>query len=219
MKPLYLLLPALALGCTGMVNSSGGSDGTNDSPGSTIGAGSASSAGSASGSSPGAVTGTEVMTQPTWRLTNAEYVNSVRDLLGITLTTPLDPDGAAAGFSAGLQAGDATVQAYHSAAMEASAQSAALLKLVPCDAATITASPADCAAKGGLVLRVPQCELPHACAFARKHRYATFRSHALVYRAIVDPHRQLGGTVARPLVPVVDGQPSCLRLRRRRCGE
>jgi hypothetical protein len=37
------------------------------------------------------------------------------------------------------------VQAYHSAAIEAGAQSAALLKLVPCTQAQITATPADCA--------------------------------------------------------------------------
>jgi hypothetical protein len=87
------------------------------------------------------------MTEQSWRLSNAEYANTVHDLLGIDVTTPLDPDGAAAGFNAGIQAGDATVLAYHSAAIEAATQNAALLKLVPCTQAQITATPADCAAK------------------------------------------------------------------------
>jgi hypothetical protein len=156
-----------ALGCTGAVtgnsdngsgsaatgngSSSGGLGSANGGQGSsTGGAGSTVPNAGASGTGQqmmGPVTGSEINTEPTWRLSNAEYVNSVHDLLGITLTTPLDPDGAAAGFSAGLVAGDATVRAYHAAAIEASGQTAALLKLVPCDAATITATPAVCAGK------------------------------------------------------------------------
>ncbi|HWZ91115.1 MAG TPA: DUF1588 domain-containing protein [Polyangiaceae bacterium] len=139
-------MPALALGCTGLVTASGGSsDGSSSANGTGSNTGTGASTGDGTGAAPG--TGTEVVAEQTWRLTNAEYANTVRDLLGINVTTPLDPDGAAAGFNAGLQAGDATVQAYHSAAIEAGAQSAALLKLVPCAAADITATPADCAAK------------------------------------------------------------------------
>ncbi|HTA91663.1 MAG TPA: DUF1588 domain-containing protein [Polyangiaceae bacterium] len=142
-KPLYVLVPSLALGaCTGMVTNPSGSNGTSNGTGTSSGVGA-----TGSGASSDPVTGSQVMTEPTWRLTNAEYANTVHDLLGIDLTTPLDPDGASAGFNAGLQAGDATVQAYHSAAIEASSQSAALLKLVPCDQATITSNPADCAGK------------------------------------------------------------------------
>lgn len=149
--PLFAFLPMIALAaCTGMVggsDSNGGPTGSGASPGSggsgagaTVGAGSSNS-GSSTGS------GSEVMVEQTWRLSNNEYANTVHDLLGIDVTTPLDPDGAAAGFSAGLQAGDATVQAYHAAAIEAGSNSAALLKLVPCTAAQITATPADCAGK------------------------------------------------------------------------
>jgi hypothetical protein len=94
-----------------------------------------------------APTGSEVVSEPSWRLTNAEYANTVQDLFGIQVTTPLDPDGASAGYTAGLSAGDAAVAAYHSAALFVSAQTAALLKSVPCDASALAATPADCAAK------------------------------------------------------------------------
>ena len=170
MKSQYLWLSVAALGCAGVLGCTGLITGTSDNngnpngSGSTTGSGNNTGTGSTGGSAmpggggtstgglgstggDGQVTGSEINSQPTWRLTNAEYANSVRDLLGVTVTTPLDPDGAAAGFSVGLNAGDATVRAYHSAAMEAGAQTAALLKAVPCDAAAITANPADCAAK------------------------------------------------------------------------
>ncbi|HEY4103821.1 MAG TPA: DUF1587 domain-containing protein, partial [Polyangiaceae bacterium] len=137
------MLPALALSaCTGMLGSASG--GANDGTGSRS---NGSGNGSGNSSGPGAIVGSEVMNEQSWRLSNAEYVNTVHDLLGITVTTPLDPDGATAGFNAGLQAGDATVQAYHSAAIEVSSQIAALLKLVPCDSGQLTSTPADCAGK------------------------------------------------------------------------
>ncbi len=147
-KPLFALVPAVALAaCTGMVGGSNGS-GDDTSVGSSSSTGGSSSVGSGPGSSgSGAITGAEVMAEQSWRLTNNEYANTVRDLLGIDMTTPLDPDGAAAGFNAGLAAGDATVQAYHSAAIEAGSNATALLKLVPCTAAQITSTPADCAGK------------------------------------------------------------------------
>ncbi len=159
---LWLSLAALscagALGCTGSISgtsdmnnngtgANGGAINNGTGGGSVPGGGATSSGGLSSTGGGSAVTGSEITSQPTWRLTNAEFTNSVHDLLGITLTTPLDPDGAAAGFNVGLNAGDATVRAYHSAAIEAGAQSAALLKAVPCDAAAITANPTDCAAK------------------------------------------------------------------------
>ncbi|HXK20633.1 MAG TPA: DUF1592 domain-containing protein [Polyangiaceae bacterium] len=90
--------------------------------------------------------GSPIQAAPTWRLTNLEYTHSVKDLLGVDVTTPLDPDGAAAGYRVGLVAGDATVQAYYAAGIEAAAD-ADVAKLAPCDAAAITAGGADCAAK------------------------------------------------------------------------
>ena len=60
-----------------------------------------------------------------WRLTNAEYANTVRDLLGLDATTPLDPDGPSGGFNAGLVAGDAAVRAYHSSAVALATQAVA----------------------------------------------------------------------------------------------
>jgi len=144
-----LWISVFALGCTGTIGWPGGSDGPNGA-GSGSGAnnpGGGSTTGNGGGGSNGPVTGSEVMVEPSWRLTNAEYVNSVKDLLGVEITSPLDPDASAAGFSAGLVAGDSTVAAYHTAAMQASAQTAALTKLVPCDQAAITATPADCAGK------------------------------------------------------------------------
>ena len=159
MKSLYVWASVLALGCTGAVgnpsngNPGGGSSGAGSFPGggsagvgNGAGSGGASGAAGASGSA-GAPTGAEIMTQPSWRLTNTEYKNTVHDLFGIDATTPLDPDGAAAGFSAGLVAGDATVAAYRGSAIQVASQSAALLTKVPCDQAAITANPTDCATK------------------------------------------------------------------------
>ena len=156
MKSVYLAASLFALGCTGAVggnndlanggagpNPGGGNSGLGNTAGTNPGGG----ASGASGAGSGAPVGAEVMAHPSWRLTNAEYKNTIRDLLGIEVTVPLDPDGAAAGFSAGLAAGDATVRSYHSAAIQAASNTAAILKLVPCDAAAITATPADCAAK------------------------------------------------------------------------
>lgn len=92
-------------------------------------------------------TGSPIQAAPTWRLTNLEYQNSVRDLLqGVEVKTPLDPDGAIAGYKVGQVAGDATVTAYRDAAIEAAA-AANLAKLVPCDTAAQAAMPADCAGK------------------------------------------------------------------------
>jgi hypothetical protein len=164
MKSLYLWLSVFALGCTGSVaNPSAGAGGNSSLPGGGS-SGSSFPGGGASGDGANAGTGAnnagnagasgnagapaaEVTAQPSWRLTNAEYKNTVHDLFGIDATAPLDPDGAAAGFSAGLEAGDATVAAYHQAAIQVGSQSAALLSKVPCDQAAITANPADCAAK------------------------------------------------------------------------
>jgi hypothetical protein len=89
-----------------------------------------------------------VIVQPTWRLTNIEYANTVHDLLGFTPTVPLDPDGAAGGFSAGLGAGDASVIAYHASAIDIAAKAAANLQtLVGCAATTTGAAATTCASK------------------------------------------------------------------------
>lgn len=138
-----------ATGCTGLIGGEQGRSGP-DGPGASAGAsnaggsgpGTAGSGNLAGGQNPDA--GSPIQAAPTWRLTNREYVSSVRDLLGVTVTTPLDPDGAAAGYRAGLAAGDRTVEAYYTAAVEAAA-SADLLALVPCDAAAVAATPSACA--------------------------------------------------------------------------
>lgn len=155
---LYAWLCALTLGCTGAVaspgvgnNASGGMGTVGGATANGTAATSASTTGgmgaAGTGATSGQPTGSEVTEEPTWRLTNTEYTNTLRDLLGIDVTTPLDPDGAAAGYTAGLGAGDAAVSGYHAAALSVSSQTAQLLKLVPCDASTIVATPADCAAK------------------------------------------------------------------------
>jgi hypothetical protein len=93
--------------------------------------------------------GTTLVPQQTWRLTNVEYGNSVHDLLGVpgALSVPLDPDGASGGFNAGLGAADATVEAYHAAAIELAGEAMAnVASFIPCTPAAITATPAMCAA-------------------------------------------------------------------------
>jgi len=161
MKALHTWLPALVLacaGCTGVAgggngdgvggaDSSAGSPGTGGLASSTAGnAGVGNGAGAGSGGA-GSQGGPVLQVAPTWRLTNAEYANTVQTLLGFTPSAPLDPDGARAGFSAGLVASDATVIAYHSAAIEIAAKAAAMPSVVPCDATAISATPALCASK------------------------------------------------------------------------
>ncbi|HVZ75008.1 MAG TPA: DUF1592 domain-containing protein [Polyangia bacterium] len=161
-----------SIGCTGSVGSNGsgggagtggglgqsnggsGSAGTNGSGGTTsAGNGGSNATGGSTGSTPDntpPLPGTSVVPQPTWRLTNVEYGNSVHDLLGLStgLTVPLDPDGASGGYNAGLGAGDATIEAYHAAAVEIASQAMAnVATLVPCTSAQITSMPAMCAAK------------------------------------------------------------------------
>jgi len=95
----------------------------------------------------GGVGTSPVIVQPTWRLTNLEYANTVHDLLGLTPTVPLDPDGAAGGFSAGLGAGDASVLAYHTSAIDIATKAVAMPSLVPCAATVTGAAATTCAAK------------------------------------------------------------------------
>lgn len=162
--PVFVGVPVLTFtlsGCHGVLggDAPGGTGATN--PDQTTGgsAGNGGSGGSAMvgmGGTNGGSGGTDPMgnpdpgspiqAAPTWRLTNREYARSVHDLLGVDVTTPLDPDGAVAGYRAGLVAGDATVSAYYDAAIQA-AEAVDLRALVPCDAAAITATPAECAGK------------------------------------------------------------------------
>jgi hypothetical protein len=104
-------------------------------------------AGTVSSNTP--IPGTTLVPEQTWRLTNAEYGNSVNDLLGLSdaLTIPLDPDGASGGYNVGLVASQATVEAYHAAAVQLAAEAVTkdLATLVPCTAAQITAMPGTCA--------------------------------------------------------------------------
>jgi hypothetical protein len=89
-----------------------------------------------------------VIVQPTWRLTNIEYANTVHDLLGFTPTVPLDPDGAAGGFSAGLGAGDASVIAYHASAIDIAAKAITNVQtLTGCAATSTGAAATTCASK------------------------------------------------------------------------
>ncbi|HVY25948.1 MAG TPA: DUF1592 domain-containing protein [Polyangiaceae bacterium] len=155
---LCLGIPALALGlglgaCTGMLDGPAG--GSMSGPNGNTAGSSSSSAGSAAtggtslgtgGATGNPDTSSPIQAAPTWRLTNLEYKNSVNDLFGVTAATPLDPDGAMAGYRAGLVAGDATVQAYYDSAV-AVAAAVDVQVLAPCDAAAVMAGGADCAAK------------------------------------------------------------------------
>src|SRR6188768_3438414 len=128
--PFCLGMPALSLSlsaCTGVLGGPGGNNGQGSSSGNN--AGNSATGGSANGNAGSGIsagagqnpdTGSPIQAAPTWRLTNREYVSSVQDLLqGVHVTTPLDPDGAMAGYKVGQVAGDATVEAYHAAAIEA----------------------------------------------------------------------------------------------------
>ncbi|HXK19204.1 MAG TPA: DUF1592 domain-containing protein [Polyangiaceae bacterium] len=161
-------VPALVFGlglsaCTGILGGAGGNQGTSGPGGSS--AGSSATGGSASTTAGGGNTatagstasnggaaagnpdpGSPIQAAPTWRLTNLEYASTVKDLLGVAATTPLDPDGAMAGYRVGLVAGDATVQAYYDAAV-AVAAAVNVQQLAPCDAAAAAAGGADCGAK------------------------------------------------------------------------
>lgn len=155
--PFCLGISALSLSlsaCTSAGGPSGGNNGQGSGSGNN--AGSSATGGSANGTAGNGTSagagqnpdsGSPIQAAPTWRLTNREYVSSVQDLLqGVQVSTPLDPDGAMAGYKVGQVAGDATVAAYYAAAIAAAA-AADLTKLVPCDAAAIAATPADCAGK------------------------------------------------------------------------
>jgi hypothetical protein len=146
-RPIAALALVVACGgCTGLIEATGTGSGANGDP-SRPGSGGASTGGTSSGGSgaTGAL-GSTVAVEPAWRLTNAEYDNTVRDLLGLSPSVPLDPDGATAGFNTGLGAGDAAVRAYYASAIALAEQAAALPELVPCDAAAISATPDTCAA-------------------------------------------------------------------------
>jgi hypothetical protein len=159
-RQLGLDLPLLSLGlslslsaCTGVLDGASGGPGKGpggNTAGTSANGGSSSAAGGSaatSGGSPGNPDlSSPIQAAPTFRLTNLEYKNTVKDLFGIAVTTPLDPDGAMAGYRAGLVAGDATVEAYYAAAVSVGA-AVNVQQLAPCDAAAVTAGGTDCAAK------------------------------------------------------------------------
>jgi hypothetical protein len=84
--------------------------------------------------------GNPVVAQPLWRLANAEYSNTLHDLLSIDPTTipPLDPDAPSGGFRVGGPVSAGTSRAYHDAAVyiasQAVANMPALLASVGCAA-------------------------------------------------------------------------------------
>ncbi|HET6285103.1 MAG TPA: DUF1588 domain-containing protein, partial [Polyangia bacterium] len=76
-----------------------------------------------------------VQVEPLRRLTNAQYANTVRDLLGasVKLTTPLDPDSSSGGFRVGGSASEAASRTYRAAAIELAGQAITQLpQLLPC---------------------------------------------------------------------------------------
>ncbi|HEX4404332.1 MAG TPA: DUF1592 domain-containing protein [Polyangia bacterium] len=128
------------IGCNGAIGVPGsGSPGGGDSTGTNTGSGgtgngaagtSAGAAGTSVGSagSTGAAgvvapPGSALQWQPVLRLADYEYTNSARDLLGIQVNVPLEPDApSTGGFRIGGPAGDNTVSVYHSAAINLAAQ-------------------------------------------------------------------------------------------------
>jgi hypothetical protein len=160
-----LALVVATLGCNGAIGGSnnpgvtGSGTGTAGSTGTGTGTGTGGSGISGTGTGVGGATGTgtgiggstgaggsgvvtlpgsALQSQPTWRLTTAEYSNSLRDLLGMPASVQLDPDSSSdGGYWVGGQASDNSVRAYHSAAIElatAGVSPANLLRLVPCSA-------------------------------------------------------------------------------------
>jgi hypothetical protein len=148
-----LALLLVTIGCNGSV---GGND-----PGVTPGAGGSGSAGNTGSGNAGSAPGTggtsvgsggsgaagmgpvtlpnsALQSAPTWRLTNAEYSNSIRDLTGVPVSAALDPDSSSdGGFAVGGQASDNSVRTYHSATITIAANAVSatnLPKLVPCSA-------------------------------------------------------------------------------------
>jgi hypothetical protein len=134
-----LALVGVCLGCAGGSPGSGAGGGSGK-----AGAGSSGSAGPGTGAGPaasGAVVspdamaptapsgGSPVVSQPLWRLSNAEYANTAHDLLGTPVSSvpPLDPDAPSGGFRVGGVAGDATSRAYHDAAVLIASQAVANL--------------------------------------------------------------------------------------------
>lgn len=154
MRTLFVSLALGLSACTGVLGGNG--DGPAAGPGGTTAGSPANAAGNAATGGSNAGTGgvpggnpdqgSPIQAAPTWRLTNLEYASSVKDLFGVAVSTPLDPDGAMAGYRTGLVAGDATVQAYYAAALEVAA-AVNLQQLAPCDTAIAAAGGAECAAK------------------------------------------------------------------------
>jgi len=120
-----VVLLSVSLGCSGAVGPSNPSGGNGAGGGSssmpTCGAGPSSTP---CMPTPGGMVGDPVVGQQTWRLANAEYGNTVHDLLGTPVASvpPLDPDAPAGGFMVGSVAQDAASRAYHDAAVYVASQ-------------------------------------------------------------------------------------------------
>lgn len=154
-----LSLFALSVGCSGVVDGGGatppptgnGTGGTNvtGTGGSGMG-GMAGTSMTGTGGTAGNMPppGSAVAAQPVRRLTNAQYANTVRDLLGasVKLTVPLDPDASAGGFRVGGDASENATRTYRAAAIELAGQAITQLpQILPCTPAAGTE--AACAAQ------------------------------------------------------------------------
>ena len=96
----------------------------------------------------GADESSAVTVQPSSRLTNVEFANSVSDLLGVAVSEPLEAQDNIAGYAIGLSATESAIRHYHAAAIQVAA--AAIQNeatLVPCSPSQISADGAGCAAK------------------------------------------------------------------------
>jgi hypothetical protein len=154
---LALLAPfAAAIGCNGSIgNQAPGSPGSSTGVGTgTAGAGTTGvGTGTAGSSTTGVGTGTAgttgtgtagtgvvtlpgsaLQSGPVLRLANYEFVNSLHDLLGVTVNAPLEPDAPSTGdFRIGGPAGDNTVSTYHAAAISVATTALKTLATVePC---------------------------------------------------------------------------------------
>jgi hypothetical protein len=146
---LFLALSVASLagiGCNGAIGGAGsGSPGSGDSTGTNPGSAGSGAAGTSAGSAgtsagsagttgaAGVVPppGSALQWQPVLRLADYEYSNSARDLLGIQVNVPLEPDApSTGGFRIGGPAGDNTVSVYHSAAITLAAQAMTTLSSI-----------------------------------------------------------------------------------------
>jgi hypothetical protein len=133
-------------GTTGTAGSGAPGTGGGTGPGTAGSTGGGGSTGTA-GSGVVMLPNSPLASGPTWRLANYEFVNSIHDLLGVTVDTPLEPDAPSDGdFRVGGIASDNTVTTYHTAAMEIAAKALKTLATIePCYGTATGAAQATCA--------------------------------------------------------------------------